>query len=131
MATDWSGYSGDWQFADWENEVLAVSARPATGHTLTSLATGVAAKADGEKQGLGLSGAGTAFGAYERKFFFAAAYRNAAGSTLNPRSDSGNDLLALGNVLTDADGREWGITSVVDPGGAAEHYEVTATRRMS
>jgi len=131
MATDWSGYSGDWPFSDWENEVLTISARPATGHTLTALATNVAAKADGEKQGLAISGAGGAHGSYDRRFFFAAAYRNVAGATLNPRSDSGNDLLALGNVLTDADGREWWIVSVVDPGGAAEHYEVHTTRRMT
>ena len=131
MATDWSGYSGDWPFSDWENELLTISARPATGHTLTALATNVKAKADGEQSGLAISGAGVAHGSYDRRFFFAAAYRNAAGTAKNPRSDGGNDLLALGNILTDAEGCEWGITAPVNPGGADEHYEVHTTRRMT
>ena len=127
--SDYEGYRGDWRFADWENEVLTINGPPASGHVPVELATNVPAKADGEKNGMQVSGMGTVTVAYQRRFFFAGGYVNAAGAKLDPRSDGGNDLLAEGNFIVDAGGRNWTIMATPDPGGAGEHYEVAATRR--
>jgi hypothetical protein len=129
--SDWSGYEGDWLFADWENEVLTVSSPPASGATLVERATNVEAKANREKKGMEVSGAGVVTIAYERRFYFAASYTDGAGNTNDPRNDGGVDLLDEGNVLTDADGKSWTITATANPGGADEHYEVDAVRRRT
>lgn len=129
MSEDWTGYRGDWRFADWENEVLTINSLPATGHTQTALATNVRAKADGEKNGMAPTDMGTVTIGYTRRFFFAAAYIDADGNTKDPRSDAGNDLLEEGNVIIDADGRNWSIMGAPNPGGADEHFEVQTTRR--
>ena len=102
---------------------------PASGSTLVALATGVTAKADGEKSGMTVSEMATVTIDYTRRFFFAASYADSSGNTKDPRDDGGKDLLAENNVLIDADGKNWTIKATVNPGGADEHYEVQTERR--
>jgi hypothetical protein len=123
MATSFAGYHGLWEFDDWEFEALSIKQLPETGHTSTTLATNVPAKADREKQGMALDDMG-ARPAYNRTFYFAATYRNTAGNQL-----SVGDFLEHANVLVDDQSNEWGIESVSNPGGADEHYEVITVRR--
>lgn len=123
MPTDFAGYRGLWEFDDWELETLTIKQLPASGHSLTILATSVPAKANAERQGLSITDAG-ARPAYTRKFYFAATYYNGNGSTQSVAS-----YLSAGNVLADTDGNEWSIESVSNPGGADEHFEVLTVRR--
>lgn len=129
--SDWTGYVGDWRFAEWENEVFTVQEPPVSGRPAAAdvtLATNVRAKANREKGGLMMTEAGVLRATYERRFYFAASYTDGAGATKDPRNDGGEDLLAVGNRLVSDDGRTWYVTATATPGGADEHYEVDCQR---
>ena len=109
----------------WDREVVSIKRPAATGRTFTAVASSLVCKADGETQGLKITQAG-AFPAYQRKFFFAVYYSKLVGgeqAVVDVRT-----YLKLHDTLVDADGVEWAIESIANPGGADEHLEVLAHR---
>ena len=122
MATNFAGYQPlPYIPPAWARETVSLRRANTTGHTFATVATNVICKADGEKQGLRVTDAGT-FPAYERKFFFGVNYRRGADEL------AFKGLAKVGDSLVDDDGVWWEIASISNPAGADEHLEIIAHR---
>jgi hypothetical protein len=125
-AFDFTGYTAaPGALFNWDLEVVSIKRPATTGRVFTAIATNLKCKADGEEQGLKITQAG-AFPAYQRKFFFACFYIKIIANVrtvVDVRT-----YLKLHDTLVDADGVEWQVESIANPGGADEHLQVLGHR---
>jgi len=121
-ATDFTGYGNSAILFGWDTETVDVKRADLTGRSFSAVAENVKCKPDGEKQGIKITDVG-AMPAYERRFFFACSYEKAGGADLALLG-----LMKTNDVIVDADGTEWRVESIANPGGANEHLEVLGHR---
>jgi len=121
-AADFAGYGNSAILFGWDTETVDVKRADLTGRSFSDVATNVKCKPDGEKQGIKITDVG-AMPAYERRFFFACTYTKSGSASLALLG-----LMQTNDVIVDADGTEWRVESIANPGGADEHLEVLAHR---
>jgi hypothetical protein len=122
---NFGGWSGVWDYEDWCNTVVDIQHLPGSGHTPTLVATGLRCKADGEKGGLQISGAGIN-NVPTRRFHFPILYARNGQGTRSTRS-----YLRADDVLLDNQGDRWVIQTVSNPGDADEFIVVGAQKTVS